>query len=252
MFPIATSPESTNRDRAPWTARDTALGVVLTLVPLLAFSFYNNYLAGSAGGTIPKLTPQQDLIAAILQFVITGALEAVFLLAPFYYARKRARPYAGQALGLRGFNPAIGMVLITLSVVGVIAATYAYTAIAAKLHLTVQTNVDPLISELHQAPLVVYASLLVAVLIAPISEEIFFRGFLLQGLRLNMPAWAAILLSSLIFAAAHLSLGSFPILFILAIFLGILRVATRSIWPGVILHTLNNSLTLLYVLLLKH
>ena len=244
--------EDADADHAPWTPRDTALGVALTLGPLIAFSLYNMIAARGAGNATRPFTPQEDLIVAIFQFVITGALEAVFLIAPIYYARKRAGANAPQALGLRSFHPGMAIGLLILSAAGVYIGSVLYDAIASLLHITIQTNIDPLISELHQAPLVVYASLLVAVIVAPICEELFFRGFLLQGLRQNMPAWAAIGVSSLIFAAAHLSLGSFPILLILAIFLGILRVATRSIWPGVILHTLNNLLGLLYVLTLKH
>ena len=252
VTPTLTPLEGTDADRAPWTPRDTALGVVLTLGPLIAFSIYNMIAASGTGNATRPFTPQEDLTIAIIQFVITGALEAIFLIAPLYYARKRAGAHAPAALGLRPFHAGMAIGLLILSAVGVYIGSTLYDAIAHLLRITIQTNVDPLISELHQAPLVVYASLLVAVLIAPICEELFFRGFLLQGLRQSMPAWAAIGVSSLIFATAHLSLGSFPILLVLAIFLGILRVATRSIWPGVILHTFNNLLSLLYVLTLKH
>ena len=255
MFPAFHSPsplEDADADRAPWTPRDTALGVVLTLGPLIAFSIYNMIAARGTGNVTRPFTPQEDLTIAIVQFIITAALEAVFLIAPIYYARKRAGTNALQALGMRPFHPGMAIGLLILSAAGVHIGSAIYDAIASLLRFTIQTNVDPLVSELKQAPLVVYASLLVAVIVAPICEELFFRGFLLQGLRQSLPAWAAIGVSSLIFAAAHLSLGSFPILLILAIFLGILRVATRSIWPGVILHTLNNLLSLLYVLTLKH
>jgi membrane protease YdiL (CAAX protease family) len=255
--------------RVPWTTRDAIVGTVLTLGPLLVLDVFNALAASNGGGTVPKLTPQQDLTAAILTFIITAVLEGVFLIAPLYYARRRAAKRAvgqamaaeslplaqtqspAQALGLRGFNPGLALGLLLLSLAGFYALSAAYDAIATKLRITAPTNLDQLTQQLHQEPLVIYATLIAAVVVAPICEEIFFRGFLLPGLQRSMPAWLAIGLSSLIFAAAHASPGSFALLFILAIFLGILRVATNSIWPGVILHTLNNALGLILVFTMK-
>jgi membrane protease YdiL (CAAX protease family) len=247
-----TRPDRPLNDRAPWTPGDTATGTVLTLGPLLALNIYSMIAGSGTGNASPVLSPQQDVTLAIINFIITGALEAVFLIAPIFYARKRVTTgqTVTEALGLRGFHPGLALGLIILSAVGVLILGDLYTAITTALHFNAPTNVDELVSELHQMPAVVYASLIVSVLIAPVCEELFFRGFLLQGLRLSLPTWGAILVTSLIFAAAHASLGSFVLLFILAVFLGMLRVVTGSIWPGVILHTLNNAISFVYILTL--
>jgi membrane protease YdiL (CAAX protease family) len=241
MSAIASPP----RNHVSWTLADTIIGTVLTLVPLLALNLYDNSAANGTPVSTKPLTPQQDLTLAIITFILTSILEAIFLIAPLYVARKHApkEGYSGtQELGLRGFNPALAIGLLALSVVGFYAASIIYSFVATKLNFTAPTNLDQLSQQIKAMPLTVQATLLASVLVAPICEEIFFRGYLLMGLTRAMPAWLAITLTSLIFAAAHASPGSFVLLFVLAIFLGILRIATGSLWPGIILHMLNNAL----------
>jgi membrane protease YdiL (CAAX protease family) len=238
------------RNHVSWTLTDTIIGTVLTLVPLLALNLYDNSAANTSAVSTKPLTHQQDLTLAIITFVLTSVLEAIFLIAPLYYARKRARRegFSGtQELGLRGFNAAQAIGLLALSVVGFYALSIVYSAIATKLKITAPTNLDQLSQQIHQMPLTIQATLLASVLVAPICEEIFFRGYLLMGLARAMPSWLAIVLTSLIFAAAHASPGSFVLLFVLAIFLGILRVSTGSLWPGIALHMLNNALGFYYL-----
>jgi membrane protease YdiL (CAAX protease family) len=59
-------------------------------------------------------------------------------------------------------------------------------------------------------------------------------------------------LSALIFAAAHFDPASFPVLFFIGLALAIARWRTRSIWPGIILHLLNNGLSAVLVVLALH
>ncbi|MDN5819161.1 MAG: CPBP family intramembrane metalloprotease [bacterium] len=87
------------------------------------------------------------------------------------------------------------------------------------------------------------------VVIAPIAEEVLFRGYLLGKLKKYLPLWVAIAASSLLFAALHLPGGgeqlqwnvAFNVL-VLGVVLGILRPLTGSIWSGVLLHMMKNGL----------
>jgi len=91
--------------------------------------------------------------------------------------------------------------------------------------------------------------LLVGVVLAPIVEEIFFRGFVFQGFRQSYGWVNSMLLSSAIFAAAHLDPVAFIPTFILGCLLAYMYQRTNSVWPGVILHFLVNAfgLCLAYV-----
>jgi uncharacterized protein len=82
---------------------------------------------------------------------------------------------------------------------------------------------------------------LVGVVFAPIVEEIFFRGFVFQGFRQRYGWVNSMLLSSAVFAAAHLDLVAFIPIFILGCLLAYMYHKSNSIWPGVILHFLVNA-----------
>lgn len=81
----------------------------------------------------------------------------------------------------------------------------------------------------------------VGAILAPLVEEIFFRGFLFQGFRERYGWVSAMLLSSGIFAVAHLDPVSLIPTFILGALLAYLYHRSNSVWPGVILHVLVNS-----------
>lgn len=86
---------------------------------------------------------------------------------------------------------------------------------------------------------------IVGAIFAPLVEEIFFRGFLFQGFRQRYGWITAMLLSSLIFAVAHLDLVVLIPTFILGCVLAYVYQRSNSIWPGVVIHFLVNSFGLL-------
>ena len=88
-------------------------------------------------------------------------------------------------------------------------------------------------------------------LLAPLFEEIIFRGVLLPILSRDFGIILGILVSAFIFALAHLSLGEMPPLFVLGIGLGITRIASGSLLSSVIMHSLWNGLTFLNLFLLR-
>lgn len=83
---------------------------------------------------------------------------------------------------------------------------------------------------------------LTLVVIAPIAEEILFRGYLLGKLRKHVPIWAAILVTSLLFGLVHFAWNVGVDVFALSIVLCLLRIGTGRLWPAVLLHMLKNGL----------
>ncbi len=84
-----------------------------------------------------------------------------------------------------------------------------------------------------------------AVVAAPICEELFFRGVVLRSLR--MRSWAflpAALFTSALFAAIHLKLAGFFLLFTVAAVLALLADHFRSLLPAVLFHALYNTFVL--------
>jgi membrane protease YdiL (CAAX protease family) len=87
---------------------------------------------------------------------------------------------------------------------------------------------------------------LLIVILAPFAEEICFRGMLFGGLRSRLPFWTAAVGAGVFFGVLHYSTGltAVPSLVVLGIIFALVYEKTRSIWPAIIMHTMNNAFAL--------
>lgn len=89
-----------------------------------------------------------------------------------------------------------------------------------------------------------------AAIAAPLFEEFLFRGFLLPSLTRYLPVWGAIVVSSFLFAIAHLSLSEILPLTVLGMVLGVVYTRSRNLLAPMLLHSLWNSGTLVSLFVL--
>src|SRR6266516_1948139 len=239
----------------PWTIQQTWYGIILTLIPWAILAVGLSQLGQSKASQNTPLSFQADLMSALIVFIFSCVIEGAFLIAPLYIANKAFRsiiPHfrlALRALGFRDFDVGRSLVLVVILFIAILAIDNLYQYVITVLHLNLQTNDQVLLQRSKIAPISTYATLLAAVFVAPFCEEIFFRGFVFPGLRQSMPVGWAIILSSLFFAVSHADPGSFAVLLIIGLALATLRWRTRSIWPAILLHTLNNGIAALTVVL---
>lgn len=86
-----------------------------------------------------------------------------------------------------------------------------------------------------------------AVVLAPIGEEVFFRG-MFQSILVDALSnrWRAIAISSLLFSLAHLSQPeTVPPLFVLGVILGVIYERTGCLLPCILIHAMFNSRTMI-------
>jgi uncharacterized protein len=83
-------------------------------------------------------------------------------------------------------------------------------------------------------------SLIYIALIAPISEELIFRGVVFGYSRKFLPIVAANILQALLFGAYHLNLVQGLYAFVLGMFLGIIRMKFNTLYASILLHMLIN------------
>jgi membrane protease YdiL (CAAX protease family) len=82
-------------------------------------------------------------------------------------------------------------------------------------------------------------------IVTPVAEEFLFRGFIQRIFIRNMPAGLAIVLSSLLFAAAHFDLPAFPAAALLGAAYGYLFHLTGNLFYPILGHLVFNLISLL-------
>ena len=95
------------------------------------------------------------------------------------------------------------------------------------------------------------SSFITLAVIAPVTEELFFRGILLGAFLKNYGEKKGVLFSALLFMLFHINPYQFFISFTLGIFLAWLFIRTRSLIPCILAHALNNVVVLFAGTLLK-
>ncbi len=84
-------------------------------------------------------------------------------------------------------------------------------------------------------------SLLMTCLLAPVLEEMLFRGVILRGFLQRYPRGIAIVHSAGVFGLAHMNLYQFVVGLTIGLVTGWLYERTRSLWPCITLHAAYNS-----------
>ena len=88
-----------------------------------------------------------------------------------------------------------------------------------------------------------FISLIIIAVLPAITEEVLFRGGLQNMLtRWLKSPWAAILITSVLFSAIHLSWYGFLARFALGAVLGLIFFQTKNIWLTILAHFLNNGI----------
>jgi membrane protease YdiL (CAAX protease family) len=191
-------------------------------------------IGSAAGSSFAHPSPAVSISSTIVQ-------DLSFIGAALLFANISARPLPEQ-FGLRPtrFWPAVGWMAAAF------AAFYAFTLVWVAI-LGVSPDDTKLPEELGVKDST-YALLAVAFLVAvvaPIAEEFFFRGFFYGCLRNWKGPWPAAVLTGLVFGAIHVGSAEAAFLLPLGFFgfaLCMLRERTGSLYPGIALHCLNNSL----------
>lgn len=165
---------------------------------------------------------------------------AAFLAAPIAIATRRGAASTWQALrrlGVRWFRPLNSLKWMAAAVGAYLLFAAFYVALVG----------EPEQEDIAEGFGAIPVQVLLIVIAAPLSEEVCFRGFLFGGLRERMPRVGAALLSAAIFGALHAltGLSAVPPLIAFGFVLALLYEKTGSIVPGILLHTLNNSVALL-------
>jgi membrane protease YdiL (CAAX protease family) len=251
--------QNTNLEAVPWTIGDIvkgslvaigvmfAIAIVIGIGMILLVGMTDLQNIASQHLTSTELLKQivnnieakgrLNSTLAILFVLMTLGEGAIPLGAWLFSIRKYRCKW--ESLGFRKFDVKKGL-LLAIAIVGIgIAISYGYEVLLQRLGYDTSTDVSFPFSA-NGIGITFFA--IIAVLVAPIAEETFFRGFMFQGIRKRIGfAWAAII-SAAIFAIAHMSAESLVPIFFLGLMLAWLYHKTQSIWPCIIVHAAYNSI----------
>jgi membrane protease YdiL (CAAX protease family) len=147
---------------------------------------------------------------------------------------------AGRKLALWGFTTPNKAFFWTIP--AALAAVY----VVSYLHdLVVHPKQQDIIGEFPRTTPGIILFVILAVVLAPLFEEIFFRGFLFRGFSSSWGWVTGACVSAAIFGIAHLQLDVFVPLFALGLALAWVYKRTGSLWTSIAFHALFNGLSVL-------
>ena len=201
--------------------KDTLIGIaaIIAMDVLLVVTVFVMMKSGLAAGGLGTIMPAA---LALSVAVPTAAL--------MYYLKHRGIGLGFLPLGRRGWHLLWQVPLVIL------AAGVAAAIVGPLLGISPSDNT----SAADGRGVMVVVSLACYLLLAPLAEEIVFRRLLMGYLDRSVPAFASVILSSLLFGVAHIA----PPVIVYATFLGMgCALVTRfhnSLRAGFIVHLVNN------------
>lgn len=165
------------------------------------------------------------LISAVLTLLIYFIVEKVKKSSIFKEAD--IKPATGKQIGL--------------SVVGALGAMFFMNFMLTILPIPQDLLGDLTsgVSKLTTYPF--WQAILANALLIPIMEEVLFRGYIFSRLEKAMPSIVAALISSVVFGICHGGLVWAIWAFLLGMFICVVRIKSRSIVPGIIIHIIMNT-----------
>jgi len=221
--PIDTVVNEAAQDYAvPWTVRDTWIGIFLFVLVILFWAFAATFILSidfleNFGGVLLEVS---YLIPVLVFFVIRKADL--------------------RSLGFRKFDAKMMGVGCGLMVIGYFFIIF-HNVVLILFGISVQGEAFVQIFEQLDSPFWLFV---MGILFAPVMEETLFRGFIFPGFRQQYGWKKAAVLSSAIFALAHLQLVAFIPTFIPGLLFSYLYHKTNSTLPGMIIHLIVNAIGL--------
>jgi membrane protease YdiL (CAAX protease family) len=221
-------------DRPPWPAWAPFAALLTGLIVALVGQTIVLVFASAFGWSGDHQTPAMTIIGTVIQDVgfIGGAVAMAWVTV--------GRPTPAQ-FGLRPAN-------VVQAIGGVVGAYVTFQVVALLWALVVDTSQkQDILDQLgaNRSDGYLAASAVVVCVLAPIAEEILFRGFFFTALRNAMPTLLAAISTGVLFGLVHVIGTPFPLIVPLAVLgfvLCLLYLYTGSLLPCMALHSINNAI----------
>uniref|UniRef100_A0ACD5W396 Uncharacterized protein n=1 Tax=Avena sativa TaxID=4498 RepID=A0ACD5W396_AVESA len=223
----------------PWETEDiwrTFAGYLLILHIPLSFGGLDAVAKGLHCSSIDPLTT----------VVSTAMLQLGELTLGLALLQYSAKPHHQvQTFFSRKFSSRHSWIKESVLWFGLLMSMVFITSLIADRLVGLEDAYDPILKEiLSDSPTSRLVCFFLYCVIAPLSEETIYRGFLLTALSSSMRRRNAIIVSSLMFSVAHLSVQSFFQLFIIGCITGLAYCRTGTLAASFTIHSLYNAVIL--------
>ena len=222
------------RNDVRWGLGDAALGFLLANVVAILLTPLAYWLTGQPTTTDLSEVPLSTV--ALVQAPYAGSMLAAALLVAWHKGRGAVVDFG---IRMRWSDMPLGVVV---GIATQFAATLLYLPFVRWDIVTTEDIEAPareLTDRAHGAGVLLL--FLVVALLAPIAEEIFFRGLVLRSLERRMGTNGAIVVSAGLFGAAHLEKLQFPALFVFGLVAAVLATRTGRLGPAIWAHVAFNA-----------
>ncbi|MDO9592411.1 MAG: type II CAAX endopeptidase family protein, partial [Erysipelotrichaceae bacterium] len=180
---------------------------------------------------------------ALLTSVILSALIFIGVIVYYYYRKRHIVRPPYRFYRMSGYQIAISLIIG----VGCIFLSQLIILISQSMGILNVENLENyeqlILSMIGQSP--TWLILLTVGIIAPIAEELLFRGLVFHMFNRHMNIKIALIVQGLLFGAFHMNLVQGLYASVLGIVLGITYLLTGTLWIPIIIHIVNNSVALL-------
>lgn len=216
-----------------WPAWTAPVALIASFAAALFGAILIGVVAAVAGASLEH-PPPAVLIAA------TAFQDIALILTALSFARLSRRPRAWH-FGLRPTRPWPALGWTGLGWFGFFVFSALWVAL---LDIKERDRLPDELGASRSTAALLAVAVLVCVL-APVAEEFFFRGYFFNALRSWKGPLLAAVLTGIVFGAIHVGSAPAPFLVPLMVFgfvLCLIYWRTRSLYPCIALHSLNNSL----------
>lgn len=232
--------------------RNALIAIAFAVWAAISFLSGQFIVVGIYQALVPVLPGLQAMNESVLMTTLTALSWTVTLFiavwVPYFFLKQRV---TRQEIGLQR--------LPTWAEIGLAAVGYIASSIIAALVIFLVSSLAPGF-DADQAQDVGFSNLvfryeyivafLTLVVIAPVVEEIFFRGYLYSRLKKYIPTWVAIIIVSALFGIAHGQINIGIMTFVMSVFLCLLRDLTGSLWPSIVMHMIRNGVAFVILFIL--
>ena len=197
-------------------------------------------LLGSVALVIAGAVSGKTGVSSVLNYVLMALLQAGFLLTFALFVKKSDRGLAFPVRALKWYDILLGVLAAGICVFCFIFPAQWFAVLLEKIGYNFSTEI-PLDGALD-----VTLCVIVNVIIAPVCEELVFRGALLTGLTKKFGVIPSVILSGLAFSLMHMNPEQTVYQFFMGCACAYLAICSGSVLCPMIVHACNNLIAIIF------